>query len=863
MTLLNQITKALRVLRQPGGLRTLLFVLIPRYLASQARPRLNVEAGQKKQRNLKLSPSGSLPQHPPVDIIICVHNALSDVRHCLDSVLEHSSQPYRIILINDGSDQETSSYLREIAARNKHVELSESKVSSGYTIAANKGLSLSSAEHIVLLNSDTIVAGPWLEKLSSCLESNPETGICGPLSNAASWQSVPQLFDGQGDWAVNELPEGVDLSHANQILEKLAPVPRYPEVHVLNGFCLALKKKVLDVIGHFDAVAFPMGYGEENDFCLRASRAGFRMAICENLYVFHAKSKSYSHEKRKLLSRAGNTALLNKHKDVDISKIADEMQSNPSLARIRSSYRSLQNLILQPEVNKPKILFILPASGGGGGVNSIVQEVEGLRMLGVDAKIAVQNTNRFDLFYFYKKIFAAGDFFTFYSKEQELLELAADFNIAVATIFTSVSLLEKIVRQNPFVMPAYYVQDYEPFFFEFREPSYLEALESYTRIEDNLLFAKTDWIAKTINARQGIDVAQVRPSLDQDIFSASPKRKKRKKVVISAMIRPETPRRGAERSMQVLRRLQKELPRQVEVLLFGCSKKQLKMHELLVDFAFKARGKISRREVAQILQKSHIFLDLSDYQAFGRTGLEAMACGCIPVLPRMGGVYEYAIDGENSLIVNTSDEELIHEKIKGLLADSDARKVLAENALQTAARYSIVGSALSEFEVLSGKWLEFLEGLDILEESTFPTAQLFRPSLLLVSDNKDSTLQQTLPEFFAVTKISSTEAPSAEFLPSVVLIESLPTLKNLKSRLARLKKNRIPFVALHAEYKGSISVKLPADLEPRALCHRVLEVCFRSGKNQHATRHSKCQRRELYYYSFLSLLKRCAAALPR
>jgi|GEM_PF-1535602 len=96
------------------------------------------------------------------------------------------------------------------------------------------------------------------------------------------------------------------------------------------------------------------------------------------------------------------------------------------------------------------------------------------------------------------------------------------------------------------------------------------------------------------------------------------------------------------------------------------------------------------------LRSSDIFLDLSDYQAFGRTGLEAMACGCIPVLPDRGGTDEYAIHNFNSLVIDTTSEEECIESISKLIQTGHNELYrLKLNAIETAARYSIKRAAFS------------------------------------------------------------------------------------------------------------------------------------------------------------------------
>lgn len=275
-----------------------------------------------------------------VDVIVCVHNALEDVRLCLDSILnsDYPRDLLNLIIIDDGSDRDTAEYLARFEATHANVQLHRSGVASGYTKAANRGLRASSSDFVVTLNSDTIVPRKWLIKVIPVLTSNPYVGIVGPLSNAATWQSVPDVIAADGTFAVNALPEAVTVDAMDAIVEKAwAEIGIFPHTPILNGFCLVMKRAVFEKIGLFDEKSFPRGYGEENDFCFRASDAGFRLLVAANTYVFHAKSKSFGKVKRNELALAGSMAFKAKYPSHRIKLASDSMKNNPILARIRKS----------------------------------------------------------------------------------------------------------------------------------------------------------------------------------------------------------------------------------------------------------------------------------------------------------------------------------------------------------------------------------------------------------------------------------------------------------------------------------------------------------------------------------------------
>lgn len=278
-------------------------------------------------------------ENTSIDVIVCVHNALDDVSLCLESLKKHWSHnsSHRLILIDDGSGGETAAYLREFSTLNSWCLLERSEVGRGYTRAANAGLRMSTGEMVVLLNSDTIVTASWLLKLHNTLFSIQEMGIVGPLSNAASHQSIPDHASKSNQTAINDLPEGMSPEVMNQFCEEFVKFKYRPLVPLIHGFCFAIKRSVIDTIGYFDEDAFPNGYGEENDYCLRASNQGFLMAIAIDTYIYHAKSKSYVSEKRIQYMKSGLQKLFERYSQKRISRAVKTMQNNPILEKIRAS----------------------------------------------------------------------------------------------------------------------------------------------------------------------------------------------------------------------------------------------------------------------------------------------------------------------------------------------------------------------------------------------------------------------------------------------------------------------------------------------------------------------------------------------
>jgi GT2 family glycosyltransferase/polysaccharide pyruvyl transferase WcaK-like protein/glycosyltransferase involved in cell wall biosynthesis len=643
-----------------------------------------------------------------VDVVVCVHNALEEVHRCLWSLTAKSMHELHLIVVNDGSEEDTTRFLRETAGQLPAMELIENvDPPHGYCVAANIGMRASSGDYVVLLNSDTQVTAGWLERIVECGESDQAIGLIGPLSNAASHQSVPELREA-GAWANNSLPTWLTPDGMAHLVGRLADRTR-PRLPFINGFCYGIKRNVIDTIGLFDEENFAAGYAEENDFSHRSRLAGFELAVADDAYVYHAKSRSYRSDGRRQLASEHYRRFQEKHGREEIQALVRQLEADRSLAPLRNRVREaiadvdhLGDAIRSTAPPPLPVAFVLPGlgKGGSGGSHSIYQEVKGMRRLGIPARIALAEKawpRAKDAYEDAREVFVP------FSDLDELAEVTADAEVISATHFSSVPLLEALYARRRDFLPAYYVQDYEPFFTAVGTAEYSKAIESYGRIPDQLLFAKTHWLCNVMSRAHGRFVAKVEPSLDAELFRVRANERRGNPVRVAAMIRPRTPRRQPHGTAAILDRLHRSLGDDVDIVTFGCTDAELRKVTHSQAILHGHVGLLKRRSVAELLSSVDVFLDFSVYQAFGRTALEAMACGCVSAVPRVGGASEYARAGENALVIDTSDEEGTFEALQELVYDPERLGRLQSEATATASRYSIVRAAYSEYVLFEGE----------------------------------------------------------------------------------------------------------------------------------------------------------------
>ncbi|MBW1743327.1 MAG: glycosyltransferase family 4 protein, partial [Deltaproteobacteria bacterium] len=182
-------------------------------------------------------------------------------------------------------------------------------------------------------------------------------------------------------------------------------------------------------------------------------------------------------------------------------------------------------------------------------------------------------------------------------------------------------------------------------------------------------------------AKDGYRSEKIRLGMDLSLFY--PRNNKRSShPVVLAMARPGTPRRGFPHVVEALKRVKHALP-ETEIVLFGDYLSSQK-----IPFSYRDEGIVTdQNRLAELYSAADVFLDGSDFQGFGRTALEAMACGTACVLTDVGGVREYGRDEENCLLVPPKSPEDFANAIIRTLKDNGLRKKLVQNGLETVKDY--------------------------------------------------------------------------------------------------------------------------------------------------------------------------------
>jgi GT2 family glycosyltransferase len=215
-------------------------------------------------------------------VVLCYNGLEETTRPCLESIIKNTpADSYELVVVDNASADGTAEYLKMFAAQHANVKIQLNDTNKGYAGGNNDGIKLAQGQYIVLLNNDTLVPEGWLERLIKLFKDQPSVGLVGPVTNSAG----------------NE--QRIELAGLNEKnFEKIAGayIDRQKDVwfttEKLGFFCVAMRRALLEKIGYLDE-KFGIGMFEDDDYCIRAKKAGFTLAVVEDCFVYHKGSVSF------------------------------------------------------------------------------------------------------------------------------------------------------------------------------------------------------------------------------------------------------------------------------------------------------------------------------------------------------------------------------------------------------------------------------------------------------------------------------------------------------------------------------------------------------------------------------------------
>ena len=287
-----------------------------------------------------------------IHVIIPIYRGLTETKRCIESVLRaDNSLDHRITIIDDcGPDPELTDYLITLS-QGGMAQLLRNEENLGFVATVNRGMELDPGADVILLNSDTEVAGDWLDRLHCCAYSGPDIGTVTPFSNNATICSYPKFC------ADNALPESWSVASLDSLFREVN-AGKSVEIPTAVGFCMYIKRSCLDAVGLFDVETFGKGYGEENDFCMRARKRGWRHMLCADTFVYHAGGVSFAETQNARKEKA--MSILRRRYPHYKPLVSWHLKKDPA-----RPYRLMVDFMRIRVRHRPVILFVTHRRGGG------------------------------------------------------------------------------------------------------------------------------------------------------------------------------------------------------------------------------------------------------------------------------------------------------------------------------------------------------------------------------------------------------------------------------------------------------------------------------------------------------------------
>jgi GT2 family glycosyltransferase len=224
--------------------------------------------------------------NPKILIIILNWNGKEDTLECLESTIKIDYDNYEIVVVDNGSTDDSVKSIRE---KYPQLKLIENKANLGYAEGNNVGIRYAlseNADYILLLNNDTIVDKNLLTNFIEASQAYPQAGILG--AKIYYFNTPDKIWFAGGTWKIDK----ADSQHigVNQIEDNVS-WNDIKEIDYACGCALLIKAEVVQKIGLLDSRFFLLW--EEVDWCYRSKKLGYQCLIVPSAIVWHKISASF------------------------------------------------------------------------------------------------------------------------------------------------------------------------------------------------------------------------------------------------------------------------------------------------------------------------------------------------------------------------------------------------------------------------------------------------------------------------------------------------------------------------------------------------------------------------------------------
>jgi GT2 family glycosyltransferase/glycosyltransferase involved in cell wall biosynthesis len=220
---------------------------------------------------------------PSVSVVVLTYNNIEYTRACLKSLERFTNYSnWELIIVDNASTDGSPEFLSEYVGHRETAKLILNKDNLGFSAGNNAGIKQASGDYVVLLNNDTYVTDGWLFDLIRHFRRDESLGVVGPVTNN---------IGNEGRIEINyDSMEGMAIASRKYVQEHSRELVY---VDTAAFYCVAIKRDVIDKVGLLDE-AFGRGFFEDDDYCMRARNAGYKVAIADDTFVHHHLSASFS-----------------------------------------------------------------------------------------------------------------------------------------------------------------------------------------------------------------------------------------------------------------------------------------------------------------------------------------------------------------------------------------------------------------------------------------------------------------------------------------------------------------------------------------------------------------------------------------
>ena len=295
-----------------------------------------------------------------VDVIVPIYNGYEYLVELFPTLLR-TELPARILLVDDQStDPRVKELEKAFADKHDNVVLLQNDRNYGFVYSVNRGLE-NTQNHVALVNTDTELPEGWLERLMAPILKGEKIASTTPYTNSGTIFSFPNFCYN------NAIYRGLNEQKIDDVFKMFKP--KYTKVPTGMGFCMGMNKYAIAEVGKLDYETFEKGYGEENDWCLRAEKLGYRNVQVENLFVYHKHGGSFPSEEKKKLIASHDEIIRNRYPKY-FRSVDNYIAEDPN-----KEIRNLAQMLLDMRDENTTSVLALDHMLGGGATSFLERKV--------------------------------------------------------------------------------------------------------------------------------------------------------------------------------------------------------------------------------------------------------------------------------------------------------------------------------------------------------------------------------------------------------------------------------------------------------------------------------------------------------